>query len=160
MMKRLTNVNPQIRSKHNYFKRMATPEQKILSEMAYLNKQLEGLTEDNPADLQKIILIKTKLLQPLGKMLGLATKEYKQDYAERKHGYGTLIVQTNGTGVEKEGQAEIGIKNARDIEAEKEGEMIRWRHAFISTQELIQAQKLILRAMITELENANIGGGA
>ena len=141
-------------------KKELTPEDATILEMKYLNKQLEGLSEDNPADLQKIILIHTKLLQPLGKMYGYATKRYKQAYANRKYGYGTILVQADGTGIEKQGQAEIGIKEARDKEAEAEAEMVRWKHAYDSTKELVQSQKLILRSLITELENANIGGGA
>ena len=130
---------------------------KTLQEMAYLNKQLTGLSEDIPADLQKIILINTKLLQPLGKMYGMATRDYKFAYAQRKYGHGTLLVHSSGTGVEKAGQAEIGSKQAREKEAEAEGEMVRWKHAYDSTKELIQSQKLVLRAMITELENSNMG---
>lgn len=137
-----------------------TPEQKAINEMNQINKQLEGLNESNLADLQKIIVLNTMLLQPLGKMYGIATKEYKYAYAQRKYAHGTLLVQSDGTGVEKQGQAEIGAYDMRKKEAEAEGEMIRWKHAFISTQELIQSQKLVLRAMITELENTNMGGGA
>lgn len=129
--------------------------EKTLQEMARLNKQLEGLSESNPSDLQKIIMINTLMLQPLGKMYGYATKQYKLAYSQRKYAYGNLLVYSSGTGVEKQGQAELGTKEARDKEAEAEGEMIRWRHAYDSTKELIQSQKLVLRAMMTELENTN-----
>lgn len=128
---------------------------KTLQEMAQLNKQLEGLSEDNPADLQRIILINTKMLQPIGKMYSQATRDFKYKYSNRKYAHGSLLVHSDGTGIERQGQAEIGSKHAREEEAEAEGEMVRWRHAFISTQELIQSQKLVLRAMITELENTN-----
>lgn len=140
-------------------KQLTEPE-KALAEMNRINKQLEGLDESVPADLQKIIVLNTMLLQPLGKMYGIATKEYKYAYAQRKYKHGSLLVESSGTGVEKQGQAEIGSYDARKIEAEKEGEMVRWKHAYDSTKELIQSQKLVLRAMITELENTNIGGGA
>src|SRR5699024_7431674 len=129
--------------------------QKTLEEMARINKQLEGLNESNPSDLQKIILLNTMLLQPLGKMYGNAAKEYKHAYANRKYAQGNLLVHADGTGVEKTGQSEIGSYEARQKEADAEGEMIRWKHAFISTQELIQSQKIVLKAMITELKNTN-----
>lgn len=128
---------------------------KTLEEMARINKQLEGLSENVPSDLQKIIMFNTMLLQPLGKMYGNATKEYKYAYSQRKYAYGTLLVHSDGTGVVKEGQAEVGSKEAREKEAEAEGEMVRWKFAYDSTKELIHSQKLVLRAMVTELQNTN-----
>src|SRR5699024_12794685 len=101
--------------------------EKTLQEMAYLNKQLTGVSEDIPIDLQKIIMINTKLLQPLGKMYGNATRDFKYAYAQRKYEHGNISVYSEGTGVMKEGQAEIGIHEARKKEAEAEGEMIRWK---------------------------------
>lgn len=128
---------------------------KTLEEMARLNKQLEGLDESNPSDLQQIILLNTMMLQPLGKMYGSATHEYKKVYADRKYAQGNLLVHADGTGIEKQGQSEIGSYDMRQKEAEAEGEMIRWKHAYLSTHELIQSQKLVLKAMMTELRNTN-----
>lgn len=128
---------------------------KTLKEMSALYKQLENLDENLPADLQRIILINTKLLQPLGKMYSQASKDFKHANSKRKYGYGSLLVHSSGTGVEKQGQAEIGIKEARDIESDAEGEMIRWKYAYDSTKELIQSQKLVLRSLMTELQNTN-----
>lgn len=128
---------------------------KTLEEMARINKLLEGLDDSNPSDLQKIIMLNTMLLQPLGKMYGSATRDFKHAYANRKYAQGNLLVHSSGTGVEKQGQSEIGSYEARQKEADAEGEMIRWKHAYDSTKELIQSQKLVLRAMITELQNTN-----
>lgn len=126
-----------------------------LDEMKRLNQKLEGLDESNPSDLQQIILLNTMMLQPLGKMYGSSTHEYRQQYANRKYAQGNILVHADGTGVEKQGQSEVQSYELRQKEAEAEGEMIRWKHAFISTQELIQSQKLVLKAMMTELKNTN-----
>ncbi len=132
-----------------------TDQDKTKVELKYLTRQLDSLTEDLPADLQKIIIINTKSLQPLGKLYGNATRDFKYKYGLRKFTHGSLLVNSGGTGIEKQGQAEVGSKQAREDEADAEGEMVRWKHAYDSTKELIQSQKLVLRAMITELENTN-----
>lgn len=139
----------------NLSERALTPTEKAISEMNAITKQLEGLREDNPADLQKMIMLNTRMLQPLGRIYGEATKEFKYAYGARKYALGSIKVHSNGTGIEKDGQAEIGAYEARKHEAECEGEMIRWKHAYDSTKELVQSQKLVLRALITELENTN-----
>lgn len=128
---------------------------KALEELARLNKMIEQLSDDIPAELQRKIMLNTQMLQPLGKLYAQATKDYKYAYAQRKYAYGNLLVYSEGTGVEKQGQAEVGTKEHREKEAEAESEMIRWKHAYDSTKELIQSQKLVLRAMMNELENTN-----
>lgn len=126
-----------------------------LDEMKQLTKQMQCLDESIPSDLHKLILLNTKMLQPLGKMYADATKQYKHAYAQRKYAQGNLQVYSKGTGVERTGQAEIGANDARKTEADAEGEMVRWKHAFISTQELVQSYKIVLKAIITELQNTN-----
>lgn len=128
---------------------------KAIEEMNRLNKQLEGLDESNPSDLQQIILLNTMMLQPLGKMYGASTHEYRNLYAKRKYKQGNVLVYSDGTGVEKQGQAEIQSYDERQEEAKAEGDMLRWKYAYQSTQELIQSQKLVLKAMMTELKNTN-----
>lgn len=128
---------------------------KTLEEMNRINKKLEGLDEFIPSDLQQIILLNTMLLQPLGKMYGSATHEYRQAYANRKYAQGNILVHSEGTGIEKQGNSEVQSYQLRQDEAAKEGEMIRWKHAYLSTHELIQSQKLVLKSMMTELNNSN-----
>lgn len=62
---------------------------------------------------------------------------------------------TPGTGIVKEGAAEIAIFILRKEESEAESEVWKWRNQFQSTEEIINALKIQLKTLMTEYTNGN-----
>lgn len=119
-----------------------------------LYTQINNLSEDLPADLSKKIYLYAEVLQWLGKYHAEATFDYGKAYADRKHVYAKALVNTTGTGVVKEGQADIDAYPYRLKEAEAEREMNRWKNSLVATNEIINALKKQLDTLMREYDHA------
>src|SRR5690625_7371775 len=75
--------------------------------------------------------------------------------ATRNTTWGKTMHDTVGTGIVKEGAAEIAIYVLRKDEAEAESEVWKWRNQFQSTQEIINSLKIQLKTLMTEYQNSN-----
>lgn len=123
---------------------------KWIKRLDELYKQAESMNEENPSQLAKQIEIYAEILGIIGKFHAASAYDYGKAYADRKQIYGILLANTDGTQRDKEGVAEEGSYEARLEEAKAESEMIRWKNAFIATQELIQAKKKSLEVLLYE----------
>ena len=115
-----------------------------------LYAQINKLNDDLPAELAKKIQLYAEVMQWIGKYHAQATFIYGKAYAERKHVYAQALVNTPGTGVVKEGQADIDAYPYRLKEAEAEGEMHRWKNSLAATSEIINALKKQLDTLMRE----------
>lgn len=123
---------------------------KWIKRLDELYKQAESMNEENPSQLAKQIEIYAEILGIIGKFHAASAYDHGKAYADRKQIYGILLANTDGTQRDKEGVAEEGSYEARLEEAKAESEMIRWKNAFIATQELIQAKKKSLEVLVYE----------
>ncbi|MED4098396.1 hypothetical protein [Priestia megaterium] len=93
------------------------------------------------------IEIMSKMLVFIGKLAATFSEEYKDIYAERKHAYAQAKVAATS---QKEAHAEIAVYHLRKQEAQAYGNMERWRKAFESTKEEINALKYKLKIDIED----------
>ncbi|MCR1833098.1 hypothetical protein NSA56_01640 [Oceanobacillus caeni] len=119
-----------------------------------LYAEINQLNDELPAELAKKIHLYAQVMQWIGKYHAQATMEYGRAYAERKNVYAHALVNTPGTGVVKEGQADIDAYPYRLKEAEAEGEMHRWKNSLAATSEIINALKKQLDTLMREYNNA------
>src|SRR5699024_1406037 len=98
-----------------------------------LYEKINNLNEEIPSQLAKKIQLYAEVMQWIGKYHDEATFVYGKAYAERKNVYAQALVNTPGTGVVKEGQADIDAYPYRLREAEAEGEMHRWKNSLAAT---------------------------
>ncbi|MDR0128668.1 hypothetical protein [Priestia megaterium] len=84
------------------------------------------------------IEIMSKMLVFIGKLAATFSEEYKNVYADRKVAYAEAELAAEKY---KQAHAEIAVKELRKQEATAYGNMQRWRNAFESTKEEINALK-------------------
>ncbi|MED4234424.1 hypothetical protein [Priestia megaterium] len=84
------------------------------------------------------IEIMSKMLVFIGKLAATFSEEYKNIYADRKAAYAEAELAATRY---KQAHAEIAVKELRKQEATAYGNMQRWRNAFESTKEEINALK-------------------
>ncbi|MEE3895338.1 hypothetical protein [Priestia megaterium] len=84
------------------------------------------------------IEIMSKMLVFIGKLAATFSEEYKNIYADRKAAYAEAELAAEKY---KQAHAEIAVKELRKQEATAYGNMQRWRNAFESTKEEINALK-------------------
>lgn len=125
-----------------------------MNKLSELYKQAESLNEEIPAELARKIRIYAEIMQVIGKYHAAAVNDYGRAYAERKRVWGESILKTEGTGMVKEGQAEIDCYEYRLKEAQAEAEKERWKNAKDSTAEIINALKKQLETLQMEYKNA------
>ncbi|OAK70062.1 hypothetical protein [Lederbergia galactosidilytica] len=121
-----------------------------MDKLKSLYAKINQLNDEIPSDLAKKIHLYAEVMQLIGKYHAQATMTYGQAYAERKHVYAQALVNTPGTGVVKEGQADIDAYPYRMREAEAEGEMHRWKNSLAATSEIINALKKQLDTLMRE----------
>ncbi len=121
-----------------------------MDKLKSLYAKINQLNDEIPADLAKKIHLYAEVMQLIGKYHAQATFNYGRAYAERKHAYAQALVNTPGTGVVKEGQADIDAYPYRLKEAEAEGEMHRWKNSLAATAEIINALKKQLDTLMRE----------
>src|SRR5690625_318211 len=125
-----------------------------MDELKRYYAEINKLNDEIPAELSRKITLYSLSLQRIGNFHAQAIMDHGVAYAERKSLWGRVMHDTPGTGVVKEGAAEIAIKDLRTKEAEAESEVWKWRNQFESTQEIINSLKIELRTLMTEYQNA------
>ncbi len=116
--------------------------------------QIDQLSDEIPGQLAQKIHLYAQVMQWIGKYHAEATYAYGKAYADRKNVYAQALVNTPGTGVVKEGQADIDAYPYRLKEAEAEGEMHRWKNSLAASAEIINAMKKQLDTLMREYDNA------
>lgn len=115
-----------------------------------LYKKANEFNDDIPSDLAKKIVVYTEILRVLGVYIANATYRLGQIEADRKREYALILVREIGTAKEKEGKAELRITNHRKKEYQAEADLIKWKNAYDSTKELINALKKQLEVLLLE----------
>jgi len=126
----------------------------MIEKLKELYADVDKLNEEIPSELSKKIFLYAQILQLVGKYHADSTREYKKAYSERKRSWGDAIVSGKGTGVEKQGKAELECYQFRKLEADAESEMTRWKNSFLATTEIINALKIQLKTLMTEYTNS------
>jgi len=112
------------------------------AKLTELYKKAASLNEELPKELMDKLSIYGRILEILGGMWAAATKDWKLAEAKRRETIATVYsLNPNGTTKDKEMQAEMAAAEWRRKEAEFEAEALRWKAAYISTQEQIQILK-------------------
>lgn len=93
------------------------------------------------------IEIMSKMLVFIGKLAAIFSEEYKNIYADRKAVYAEAELAATKY---KQAHAEIAVKELRKHEATAYGNMQRWRNAFESTKEEINALKYKVKIHIED----------
>ena len=107
-----------------------------------LYKRAEALNDELPAQLMDKLAIYGQILELLGGLWAAATKDWKLAEAKRRETIATVYsLNPEGTTKDKEMQAEMAAAEWRRKEAEYEAEALRWKAAYIATQEQIQILK-------------------
>ena len=113
-----------------------------IAKLTDLYKKADVLDEELPAQLMQKLSIYGQILELLGGMWAAATKDWKLAEAKRRETIATVYsLNPNGTTKDKEMQAEMSAAEWRKKEAEYEAEALRWKAAYIATQEQIQILK-------------------
>lgn len=115
--------------------------------------KIEKLNDEIPAELSRKITLYSQALLMIGRYHSMAVRDHGHCYAERKRIWGETILSSKGTGKEKEGAAEKACYQARVKEADTEMEVWKWRNAFTSTQEIINAIKIEQKTLMKEYDN-------
>lgn len=124
-----------------------------MEEFNRLYQEAESLSEEIPSQLARKIYLYSLILQWMGKFHAAAIYDHGKAYADRKKIQGEALLNTKGTQRDKEGASEIISYEARLNEAKAESEVMRWKNAFTSTQEIINALKIQQKTLMIELGN-------
>lgn len=101
-----------------------------------------SLNEELPKELMDKLSIYGQILEILGGMWAAATKDWKLAEAKRRETIATIYtLDPEGTTKDREMKAEMAAAEWRQKEAEYEAEALRWKAAYLSTQEQIQILK-------------------
>ena len=126
-----------------------------MDKLSALYKQANSLNDELPGDLVKKLSLYGKILELLGGLWSASTKEWKLSESKRRSTIATVYsLDPKGTGKDKEMKAEMAASEWRIAEAEGEAESLRWKNAFISTQEMI----MILKKKYDHLQSVFKGG--
>lgn len=115
-------------------------------------REIEGLSDEIPAQLSRKITLYSQTLLIIGRYHAQAVRDHGLAYANRKRVWGETILNTEGTSKDKEAAAEVESFKARQKEAEAEMEVWRWKNAFQSHQEIIQALKIEQKTLMKEYD--------
>jgi hypothetical protein len=117
-------------------------ENKKIQKLKELYKQANELDEELPAQLMDKLSIYGQILELLGGMWAAATKDWKLAEAKRREAIAShYALNPNGTTKDREMQAEMAAAEWRRKEAEYEAEALRWKAAYVATQEQINIMK-------------------
>jgi hypothetical protein len=132
-----------------------TQEERI-EKLKELYNQAASLDEELPKELMDKLSIYGQILELLGGMWAAATKDWKLAEAKRREAIAShYALNPNGTTKDKEMQAEMAAAEWRRKEAEYEAEALRWKAAYIATQEQIN----IMKKKYEHLVNVSQKGG-
>jgi len=113
-----------------------------LKQIRMYQQQLNELPEEGIVERMERIEILSKMLVFIGKLAGELSEEYKMFYAKRKRIHAETYLKAKKN---KAVEAELAVTKIREEEAQAYGNMQRWRNAFESTKEEINALKYKLR---------------
>jgi hypothetical protein len=123
--------------------------------LGILYKQANALNEELPFELMKKLSLYGQILELLGGLWAQATKDWKLAESKRRETIATIYsLDPEGTVKDKEYKGEMAAAEWRRAEAEGEGEALRWKTAYTSTQEQIQ----ILKKKYDHLKEVSKGG--
>jgi len=112
------------------------------AKLTELYKQAASLNEEFPAQLMEKLSIYGQILELLGGMWAAATKDWKLAEAKRRETIATVYsLDPEGTTKDREMKGEMAAAEWRRKEAEYEAEALRWKAAYIATQEQINIMK-------------------
>lgn len=111
-------------------------------------RRYQTILDKTPYEMKvKRIEIMARMLVFIGRLSAGFSEEYKNIYAERKYTYAQAKLAATG---QKEAKAEIEIYELRKQEAQAFGNMERWRRAFETTKEEINALKYSVKIDIED----------
>lgn len=123
--------------------------------LAQLYKKANSMDEEIPKQLMDKLSLYGQILELLGGLWAQATKDWKLAESNRRQTIATVFsLDPEGTVKDKEMKAEMAASEWRRAEAEGEGEALRWKTAYTSTQEQIQ----ILKKKYDHLKEVAKGG--
>lgn len=99
--------------------------------------------------------IYTEVLMLIGKMHAATLQEWKLAESNRRLALSSAYLSDIGTIKEKEARAEVAANPFRKEAALKEAETLRWKNAYVATQEMINVLKLKLKDLHIHLNNTN-----
>jgi hypothetical protein len=135
----------------------AKQENKKIQKLKELYKQANELDEELPAQLMDKLSIYGQILELLGGMWAAATKDWKLAEAKRREAIAShYALNPNGTTKDREMQAEMAAAEWRRKEAEYEAEALRWKAAYIATQEQINIMKKKYEHLVNVLQKGGI----
>ena len=115
---------------------------KKIDKLSSLYKKLSALDEESPYELMQKLSIYGQILELLGGMWAAATKDWKLAEAKRRETIATVYsLDPEGTTKDREMKGEMAAAEWRRKEAEYEAEALRWKAAYIATQEQINIMK-------------------
>lgn len=127
---------------------------KKLDRLKQYYAEIDSLSDEIPQQLTRKITLYSMVLLEVGKFHAEAVNAYGKAYANRKAKWGAIAVTTDGSGVMKEAAADEQTHELRLMESAADGEMHRWKNAFISHQEIINALKVTLKVLVKEMDNS------
>jgi hypothetical protein len=127
------------------------------AKLTELYKQAASLNEELPKELMDKLSIYGQILELLGGMWAAATKDWKLAEAKRREAIAShYALNPNGTTKDREMQAEMAAAEWRRKEAEYEAEALRWKAAYIATQEQINIMKKKYEHLVNVLQKGGI----
>ncbi|MDP5277205.1 hypothetical protein [Chengkuizengella axinellae] len=120
------------------------------NEIIKYRQTADAQVEDNPGALINKIDLLSKCLVYIGRLSSHCDGKYKRIYAQRKHDYAYAEIHSKSP---KKANAELAVAALREQEAEAYELMQRWRNAFESTQQEINALKYKLKIDFVEFNN-------
>ena len=112
------------------------------TKLAELYKKAASLNEELPKELMDKLSLYGQILELLGGLWAAATKDWKLAEAKRRETIATIYsLDPEGTVKDREMKAEMAAAEWRRKEAECEAEALRWKAAYVATQETIQILK-------------------
>jgi hypothetical protein len=128
-----------------------------ITEITRLRREADSLPDDVPNALIDKIELLSKCLVFIGRVSSVLDGDYKRIYAKRKYEFALAVTKATK---DKQASAEIAIKELREQESEAYEIMQRWRNAFDSTKEEINAKKLKMRVDIADGSSIQQGKSA
>lgn len=123
--------------------------------LAALYKQASRLNDELPAELIKKMELQGRILELIGGLWAEATKDWKLAEAKRRETIATIYsLDPEGTVKDREMKGEMAAAEWRRKEAEYEAEALRWKAAYVATQETIQ----ILKKKYEHMKEVGKGG--
>lgn len=111
-------------------------------------RRYQAILNNTPYEMKvKRIEIMARMLVFIGRLSAGFAEEYQTIYADRKYTYAQAKLAATS---QKESHAEIAVRELRKQEAQAYGNMERWKKAFETTKEEINALKYSVKIDIED----------